>query len=192
VTPLQMHVAKWSDCTACELHDQRRTVVTYRGTVPCDVLLIGEAPGESEDANGYPFVGPAGNLLDRIVRESLGAAGRIDAIDGRSDLALAFTNLVCCFPKEAKREGINEPPDAAIKACVPRLKEFIELCRPKLLVLVGQLASNWIDKVLPHREVKSCRITHPAAMLRAPAVQRGLMVQKAVVVLSQAMEELCL
>lgn len=198
MTPLQMHVAKWSNCAACELHDQRRIVVTYRGTVPCDVLFIGEAPGESEDQCGYPFVGPAGHLLDKIVRESLGAAGRIDAVDGRSDLAVAFTNLVCCFPKEAKREGVNEPPDTAIKACTPRLREFVALCKPKLIVTVGKLSDAWTYKVTEKIDVSKCpsprwcNITHPAAMLRAPAAQRGLMVQKAVVVLSQALEELCL
>lgn len=200
-TPLQLHVEKWSGCTACELHAQRRKVVVYRGAVPCDVLFVGEAPGESEDSCGYPFVGPAGHLLDKLVRRVMGAAGRLDAVDGRCDLATAFTNLVCCFPKEAKRLGVNEPPQESIKACAPRLVEFVRLAKPRLIVLAGKLAKRHVygaaqfrldglseqPEWIPNpKMLEFCEIVHPAAILRATAAQQGLMVQKTVATLTNA------
>ena len=104
MTPYQRHKAKWKDCNGCELARQRKRVVLVRGYLPCQVLFIGEAPGSSEDLLGKPFIGPAGKLFDRILAESLPQGCRF-----------ALTNLVGCFPREAKRAGINAPPKAAIE-----------------------------------------------------------------------------
>lgn len=64
---LAQHQAKWQNCQACPLHQNRTQVVTFRGDNPCDVLLVGEAPGRSEDALGEPFVGEAGYCLKEII-----------------------------------------------------------------------------------------------------------------------------
>lgn len=88
MTPYQKHRAKWSDCRRCVLCHRRKRVVLGRGTLPARLLLIGEAPGASEDVIGRAFVGPAGKLLNRILRA---------AID--FDLSVAMTNLVACVPK---------------------------------------------------------------------------------------------
>src|SRR3954471_2435855 len=92
------HVARWRDCTRCPLSQQRSNIVLARGQVPCDVLFVGEAPGASEDALAQPFCGPAGHLLDQIVERALPPI-----------VSYAMTNLVCCFPREAKAQGDNEP-----------------------------------------------------------------------------------
>src|SRR5207244_4450732 len=128
------HVARWKDCTACPLCQQRDRIVLARGQVPCDVVFVGEAPGASEDVLGQPFVGPAGRLLDQIIERALPAGARF-----------ALTNLVACFPREAKARGENMPEVKEILACRPRLLEFIDLCRPKLVVRVGREAGDWVD-----------------------------------------------
>lgn len=175
------HVAKWKDCTACPLCRQRDNIVLARGQVPCDVLFVGEAPGASEDALGRPFVGPAGHLLDQIIERALPPGTRY-----------ALTNLVACFPRDAKAEGINEPEVSEIKACRPRLEEFIELCSPRLVVCVGSLASDWLQhdaygKVCGATAVD---IVHPAAILRMPLAQKQMAVQRAIVVLRNAVEDM--
>jgi uracil-DNA glycosylase len=65
------HVDDWKDCTRCPLHTVRSNVVLARGSIPCDILFVGEAPGRSEDALGKPFVGPAGILLDEMIEDAL-------------------------------------------------------------------------------------------------------------------------
>lgn len=199
MTPFQLHVRRWKGCDKCELACQRDRIVLARGKVPCDVLLIGEAPGQSEDVVGQPFVGPAGKLLDHLI-DRAGWNEPIDVAPFEGDnqtrplVRCAFTNLVACFPKEAKKEGVNEPSDAAIKACTPRLAEFIELSNPQMVVCVGNLASKWMRKVrdqlgddgLPHL----IDIVHPAAILRANESQQGLMKQRVVVQLANVLDKL--
>lgn len=190
MTPYQEHYAKWSGCTACELHKGRGKIVLARGKVPCDILFIGEAPGESEDALGVPFIGPAGKLLDQIISKS-----GIESL-----YRIAFTNLVACFPEEQKRDGTNAPPDKCIRACEQRLKEFVRIAQPKVIVNVGDLAHRastnggqarfaeyaedgspyWLEGKLMH----FIDIVHPAAILRANLAQRGLMKQRCIVTLT--------
>lgn len=137
----QLHVEKWRDCSECTLCTQRNRIVLGRGQVPADVVFVGEAPGDSEDVIGQPFVGPAGKLLDEVIR--LAVAGR------ERTLRLAFTNLVCCFPKEAKQTDNHQPAYEEIKACAPRLGEFIEVvARPEMVVCVGDLAKDCIGNAV--------------------------------------------
>jgi DNA polymerase len=170
-----MHIERWHDCHLCPLHKGRTQVVITRGTIPCDLLFIGEAPGESEDANGIAFYGPAGKLLDRIIDRAL------------CDFALrcAFANLVGCIPREEGVYGkLEEPPDESIKKCSPRLREFIGICNPRMLILVGKLAGKWVERSLPVVEIQ-----HPSAILRANIAQKGLLIQKAEVTLHSAVED---
>ncbi len=174
------HVERWKDCTKCPLCHQRSNIVLARGTVPCDVLFCGEAPGASEDALGQPFVGPAGDLLNQIIERAV-----------PQGVTVALTNLVACFPAEAKARGDNEPERAEILACRPRLHEFIKLARPRLIVCVGNLASDWIGhdasgKVLGATVVE---IVHPAAILRMPLAQKGMAVNRAIVIVQGAVEK---
>ncbi len=175
------HVQRWRDCKLCPLHQQRTNIVLARGTIPADVVLIGEAPGNSEDVIGQPFVGPAGRKLDEIIEE---AWSRLD-IGGRIP-TYALTNLCACFPKEAKDAKINEPAKAEILACRPRLEEFIALCRPRLIVAVGKLAEAYIPEI----GVEVVSIVHPAHIVRMPVAQQGMAINKAVVTLVTAIESI--
>jgi len=191
------HVRSWSECRRCHLHKGREQVVLARGQVPCDVLFLGEAPGESENVLGRPFVGPAGKLLDLIVRRAIPAVvvnGKSSLTDFRElgFLSCAFTNLVACMPCEGG-EKATEPDDAAIKACTPRLQEFVRLADPRLIVCVGSLARDWLDpkyrgSISFHREIPMAAIRHPASILRMSAVQMGLEIQRCVVTIANAWE----
>jgi DNA polymerase len=170
MTLWQEHKVKWQDCKRCQLYKGRSRVVLARGHIPCEALLIGEAPGASENALGKPFVGPAGHLLDKILAHAWSDKVRY-----------ALTNLVACFPREAKRAGNPEPPRECIEACAPRLASFARLCQPELVVAVGTLA----DKYTAGMKNK-VTIMHPAAILRMDMSQRGLAIQRCVVTLSDA------
>ena len=172
------HVSRWKDCEKCPLCQQRDRICLARGTLPCDVLFIGEAPGASEDAIGRPFVGPAGALLDQIIDRSIGKLASI-----------AMTNLVCCYPREAKERGDNQPGHSDILSCRPRLIEFVNIARPKLIVCVGSLASEYVD----HRDSVQCvDVVHPAAILRMPLAQKQMAVQRVVVTLLNAVNDVLL
>lgn len=179
LSPWGQFVEKWQDCSQCPLCETRRNIVLAKGKIPCDVLFVGEAPGQSEDVLGMPFVGPAGHLLDRQIAEALENSGK-------TELRLAFTNLVCCIPKE---DGVKvgEPPKESIEACETRLIEFIYLCQPRLLVCVGDLPEKYAGWGSPAECIK---ITHPAAILRAEIVRQSLMDQRVVVILENAFRDL--
>jgi DNA polymerase len=179
-TPFKRHSARWKNCRKCSLCERRSKVVIARGRVPAEILFVGEAPGQSEDVIGLPFVGPAGKLLDEIIDQGL---------DGQYDYAI--TNLVCCIPLDENGSKVTEPPREAIMACDERLQEFVVMVDPRLFVCVGSLAQKWLSKNLGsehHDEVVS--IVHPAAILRMDVSQRGLAIQRAVVTLQDAVEEL--
>ena len=185
MTEYQRHVNRWKDCKLCTLCEGRQRVVLVRGSLPCDVLFVGEAPGESEDAIGRPFCGQAGQLLDHIMDRAFAAVPR-------KTFRKALTNLVGCIPR-GEKDKLAQPPDASIRACEPRLQEIVGLARPSLVVCVGALAAKWINRnrcQLGLGDVTLLDLVHPAGILRANVAQRGLMVQRAVVSLSNALEEL--
>lgn len=184
MTPFQQHLEKWRGCTKCELHKVRTTMCFARGDLPCAVLFIGEAPGTVENARGQPFVGPAGRLLDKIVADALQRS--------QMKLSVCFANLVCCYPREQKKSGENEPPREAIKACSPRLKEFVELAKPRLVVMVGKLSERYAGDAVDFANplLRSCAIVHPAAILRQSVIKQGMSIQRTVVILQTAFREL--
>lgn len=109
-------------CTSCELCKTRTNVVFGSGPIPCDVMIIGEGPGEQEDIQGVPFVGRAGKLLTSIL-ESVG-------INRDNDVFIA--NTVKCRPPNNRT-----PLDSEIEACKPYLIRQIQLVKPKILLLLG-------------------------------------------------------
>lgn len=192
VTRLQMFRRRWADgCGADECSGAHR-VVLCRGQVPCDVLLVGEAPGESEDSTGVPFVGPAGRMLDAILDRVLrGVRAR------GLQLRLALTNLVGCIPLEQREDGTrgkaSEPLPDQVRQCGLRLREFVRLCEPKVIVCVGAQARDWLDpKHAGGVRLDFCGrmldVVHPAAILRAPDAKRGLLVQQSVVRIANVVE----
>ncbi|MDQ3646501.1 MAG: uracil-DNA glycosylase [Actinomycetota bacterium] len=115
-------------CTRCELARTRTNVVWADGNLDADLLFIGEGPGFHEDKQGIPFVGAAGQLLDRL----LGEIG----LDRRS---AAIVNVVKCRPP-----GNRDPLPAEIEACKPYLDAQIEHMAPAVIVTLGNFATRFI------------------------------------------------
>ena len=181
------HRQKWNNCSACSLCETRHHVVLYRGSLPCDVLFVGEAPGTSENDTGQPFTGPAGNLLNLIIARALMS----------KKVSLGFTNLVACIPLGDDGKKVAEPSEESVEACRERLTEIISLAKPKGIVLVGKLAEKYVpmaterlptDKNTP--KVQWASITHPAAILRAEKQNQGLLVQGCVVNIADLISDL--
>lgn len=120
-------------CTNCDLYGNATQTVFGEGPAQARIVLVGEQPGDQEDIEGHPFVGPAGGVLDR----ALGEAG----ID-RSEVYV--TNTVKHFkwvPKGKRR--IHQRPNARqIRACLPWLETEIELVEPEVLVCMGAVAAQ--------------------------------------------------
>jgi len=147
------------------------------GPREAEVMLVGEQPGDQEDLQGHPFVGPSGRLLD----EGLAAAG----IDRRR---VYVTNAVKHFKFvriELTRRRLHKKPSAGeVKACRPWLDEEIRLVRPKVIVVLGATAAQaLLGPKFKVTEQRGKAITssladaviatvHPSAVLRAPAEVR--------------------
>ena len=150
-----------SGCTACKLCQGRRHVVFGSGHADAELMLIGEGPGAQEDRQGLPFVGPAGELLTRILR-----AIEIE----RKDVYIA--NVVKCRPPNNR-----DPEPDEVAACRGFLERQIDLVQPRVIVALGRVAAQallgtrealgrlrgrWHDV----RGVPTRATYHPAALLR--------------------------
>ena len=140
-------------CTKCDLCKSRRKVVVGTGDLPCHLMLVGEAPGRSEDLCGAPFIGPSGKLL----REALDQARKIAKVP---PLRTLITNVVACHPPENRN-----PTDREALACWPRLVRLYNAGKPLVLVLVGKQAARYVKK-LPDNTCKIYQVHHPAYILR--------------------------
>lgn len=175
---------RWKDCRECPLHLTRRNVVLARGVLPADLLFVGEAPGKSEDLFAQPFIGQAGYLLDQMIKQTV-----------PDDIRYAITNMVCCIPyDDSKEKRTRVPLIPEIKACSTRLLEFIDICKPKLIIAVGTTARDFMDSKMKHsvkipRTIAQDFIDHPVNILRTPTALRTLAVQRAVVTIRRAVEE---
>lgn len=121
------------DCRGCELYRRATQVVFSEGRAKADLMIIGETPGDREDREGRPFVGPAGMLLD----EALTAAGL-----NRSEMYL--TNVVKHFKWEerGKRRLNSKPNSRQIAACRRWLEAEIEVLKPETIVCLGATAAQ--------------------------------------------------
>jgi uracil-DNA glycosylase family 4 len=149
-------------CTACKLSATRTQGVLGVGDRNADWLIVGEAPGADEDAQGEPFVGQAGKLLDAMLA-SIGLA--------RGD-KVYITNVV-----KSRPPGNREPEPDEIAACMPYLLAQIELIRPKLIVALGRVAAQTLlqtgeavgrlrGQVHAFHDVPLIVTYHPAYLLR--------------------------
>lgn len=152
-------------CHRCGLGDSRTNVVIGRGNPQADLMVVGEAPGQNEDEQGLPFVGKAGQLLEKIF-----ASVQLD-----SDRDIYICNVNKCRPPNNRK-----PTAPEIAACKPYLLEQIRLVNPKIILLTGATAvqgllgdkrgitkirGTWIEW-----EGRQCMpIFHPAYLLRNPS-----------------------
>jgi DNA polymerase len=130
LTELRDEVA---DCRRCELYREATQAVFSSGAARAGMLLVGEQPGDQEDREGEPFVGPAGRVLD----EALASAG----ID-RSSVYLTNAVKHFRFEQRGKRRIHQKPAVTHIEACHPWLLEELEVVRPKVVVCLGATAAR--------------------------------------------------
>ena len=149
-------------CTACKLHATRTQGVLGVGDRNADWLMIGEAPGADEDAQGEPFVGQAGKLLDAMLA----------AIGLRRGDNVYITNVL-----KSRPPGNRNPEPDEVAACRPYLLAQIELIRPKLILALGRFAAQSLldtdeaiarlrGRVHQFRNVPLVVTYHPAYLLR--------------------------
>ncbi|HVH65838.1 MAG TPA: UdgX family uracil-DNA binding protein [Candidatus Acidoferrum sp.] len=120
-------------CQACDLHKTGTQTVFGEGGVNARVMFVGEQPGDREDIEGKPFVGPAGRLLDEALKEA-----------GIDRSRVYITNAVKHFKwkPQGKRRLHQKPNAAEVSACRPWLDAEIELIKPAMLVLLGATAAQ--------------------------------------------------
>lgn len=158
-------------CRACDLWKSGTQTVFGEGKLTAKAVFIGEQPGDREDLTGHPFVGPAGQLLDRAFIEA-----------GIDRDATYLTNVVKHFKWTARgKRRIHEKPNAnEIAACTPWLEAEIQVLRPAVIVCLGATAAQtimgrgfrvteqrgvWLESRFPGKLLTT---VHPSSILRAP------------------------
>ena len=155
-------------CTDCQLAKGRTNAVPGEGDSQAELMFIGEGPGYHEDRFGRPFVGPAGQLLDNLLK-SIGMQ--------REDVFIA--NMVKCRPPKNR-----DPLPAEMSACMKYLDRQIELINPKLIVTLGRFS---LSRFFPGESITSVRgklrekdgrnvfpIMHPAAALHRQELRSAI------------------
>jgi uracil-DNA glycosylase family protein len=162
-------------CRGCDLYKLGTQTVFGEGPTSTPVMMVGEQPGDEEDKQGHPFVGPAGRLLDRALDDA--------GIDRRG---VYMTNAVKHFKwKPAGKRRLHQKPNAGeIAACKPWLWSEIEVVRPEIIVCLGATAAQalmgndfrvtkmrgqWFDFEDGRKLIATI---HPSAILRAPDENR--------------------
>ena len=152
------------NCQACGLAQTRNNVVFGVGDPQAEVLFVGEAPGEREDALGQPFVGRAGELLDDML-----------AMIGLHRSRIYITNSIKCRPPHNR-----DPLNTEKEACAGYLQRQLQLMQPKIIVCLGRISAMEMIKpdfkitrehgqFFERNGVLMTAIYHPAALLRDPA-----------------------
>lgn len=164
---LEAYYNEIKDCQLCSLGSTRTKFVFGVGNPNADLLLIGEAPGQNEDLQGEPFVGRAGQLLDKILH-SIGLS--------REEVYIA--NVLKCRPPNNR-----DPLKTESETCKPYLKKQIEIIKPKLILALGRISGVWLTgeemslgdmrgKTFFFGDSEMMVTYHPAALLRNPNWKR--------------------
>ena len=164
-------------CRECDLYRHATQAVFGEGPRSSAIVFIGEQPGDEEDRQGHPFVGPAGRLLDRALAEA-----------GIDRSAVYLTNAVKHFKFEerGKRRIHKKPSQVETRICRPWLENELSLIKPAILVCLGATAARSVfgkdyrltearGQFVPHAWAPQATATiHPAAILRAPEDKRQI------------------
>jgi uracil-DNA glycosylase family 4 len=165
--------AQVAGCTRCRLAQGRTQVVFGVGNPDADLMFVGEAPGFHEDQQGFPFVGQAGKLLDRLL-----------AGIGLERRGVYVANILKCRPP-----GNRDPQPDEIEACESHLFRQMELIEPRVVATLGNFATKLLsgkqhgitrvhgvaqETTLAGRRVVLFPLYHPAAALYTPAMLRTL------------------
>ena len=157
-------------CQGCDLFRNATQTVFGEGPAGARFMLVGEEPGDQEDRQGAPFVGPAGRVLDRGLEEA--------GIE-RDDVYVTNPVKPFSFPLRGKRRIHQKPTAAEIDACHPWLASELAVVHPKVVVVLGATAARALlgkdfrvtrqrGEPVPLGEALAVATIHPSAVLRAP------------------------
>ena len=113
-------------CTKCQLHKTKTNYVPGEGNISPEIIFVGEGPGETEDKFGRPFIGKAGQLLEKIIDKM-----------GYSRETVFIGNIVKCRPPNNR-----DPQKDEVESCIPFLEDQIKILEPKVIVCLGKVALN--------------------------------------------------
>lgn len=163
-------LAEWSKCRLCPLHATRQHVVIARGSLPCDVLILGQAPGKDDDREGLPFSGRSGRLLISLLNEML----------EEHDFTYCFAHTIGCVPWHCgDEEKYRAPTQAEEKHCVPRLASVIELARPRGIVTLGKDVESYLAAQMKSLVLQTtmpqliCNVATPTEILNTGGASTG-------------------
>ncbi len=155
------HRREWDKCSKCPLGTPKKARVLVRGTIPAQVVFVGEAPGVDENAMGLPFVGKSGRLLEALIQETRKACPFWTTY--------AITNLVACKPFEGS--DILPPEYHHISECSPRVSQFLELSKPAVVITLGGIAHSYLNcDTIP---IPVDTLNHPSSILRSGGLDSG-------------------
>jgi uracil-DNA glycosylase family 4 len=167
-TELELLAAEAATCTRCLLHQSRTQVVFGQGSPTADVMFVGEAPGFHEDRQGLPFVGPSGQLLNRLL----------------AGIGLRREDVYICNTVKSRPPNNRDPQPDEIAACRPWLDGQIRLVDPKVVVTLGNFAAKTLlgtttgitrlrGRTYPFQGRVLLPTFHPAAALRGERSRPG-------------------
>jgi DNA polymerase len=170
---LRAYAEETASCTRCALAQGRTQVVFGSGNPDADLVFVGEAPGFHEDQQGFPFVGQAGKLLEKLL----------------AGIGLSRGDVYICNVLKCRPPGNRDPLPDEIAACEPHLFRQIELLEPKLVATLGNFATKLLsgkpagitkvhgyeqEVTLGSRKVSLYPLYHPAAALYTPSMLKVL------------------
>jgi DNA polymerase len=170
---LRAYAEETASCTRCALAQGRTQVVFGSGSADADLMFVGEAPGFHEDQQGFPFVGQAGKLLEKLL----------------AGIGLSRGDVYICNTLKCRPPGNRDPLPDEIAACEPHLFRQIELIEPKLVATLGNFATKLLsgrpagitkvhgyeqEVTLGSRKVQLYPLYHPAAALYTPSMLKVL------------------
>jgi uracil-DNA glycosylase len=155
--------AEMGDCRRCKLYAGRTNLVFGDGAAKARLMFVGEAPGAEEDAQGLPFVGAAGQLLNRML----------------SRLGLSREEVYIANVVKSRPPGNRDPEADEIAACLPFLKKQIQAIRPQVIVILGRIAAQALlgtkepltrmrGRWQRYQDIRVMPTFHPSYLLRFP------------------------
>jgi DNA polymerase len=155
------------ECQRCQLAQGRNKIVFADGDANAQIMFVGEGPGADEDAQGLPFVGRAGQLLNNMI-----------AAMGLKREQVYIANIVKCRPPQNRK-----PEPAEANTCMPFLERQIEIVRPRVLVALGATAATYLlgmrgsiasmrGRIHDYRGIQTVVTYHPAFLLRDPTQKK--------------------
>ena len=167
--PIETLAQDIAQCERCPLHLTRNNTVPGSGDPDADIMFIGEGPGQQEDRQGRPFIGASGQKFDQILQAT--------GIDRRR---VFITNVLKCRAPENRNPAPEE-----VAACRPWLESQIDAIKPRIIVTMGNPATQWFQpgtkisdvrgKIILHESKRLILPTfHPAALLRRPSIEDSI------------------